>query len=106
MRVSAAISSGVCRHPWRSTSRGLGPAAEGGVEGAWLDQGKQFSQNYRWSFDFVKWRLNPDPCEKDTDNDGDVDGMDLYNLTAGFTSPELEEFALDYGRKNCTLIEQ
>jgi hypothetical protein len=34
---------------------------EGGVEGAWLDQGKQFSQNYRWSFDFVKWRLNPDP---------------------------------------------
>jgi hypothetical protein len=34
---------------------------EGGVEGAWLDQGKQFSQNYRWSFDFVDWRLNPKP---------------------------------------------
>jgi hypothetical protein len=32
---------------------------EGGVEGAWLDGGKHFSQNYRWSFDYVKWRLNP-----------------------------------------------
>ena len=32
---------------------------EGGVEGAFLGQGKQFSQNYRWSFDFVEWRLYP-----------------------------------------------
>jgi hypothetical protein len=28
----------------------------GGVRGAYLDGGKQFSQNYRWSFDYVKWR--------------------------------------------------
>jgi hypothetical protein len=28
----------------------------GGVKGAWLEGGKQFSQNYRWSFNFVKWR--------------------------------------------------
>ena len=28
----------------------------GGVQGAWLDGGKQFSQNYRWSFDYLKWR--------------------------------------------------
>jgi hypothetical protein len=28
----------------------------GGVCGAWLDGGKQFSQNYRWSFDYIKWR--------------------------------------------------
>jgi len=28
----------------------------GGVRGAHLDGGKQFSQNYRWSFDYVKWR--------------------------------------------------
>ncbi|MBM3476079.1 MAG: hypothetical protein FJX75_22650 [Armatimonadetes bacterium] len=28
----------------------------GGVRAAWLDGGKQFSQNYRWSFDYVKWR--------------------------------------------------
>lgn len=26
-----------------------------GVELAWIDQGKQFSQNYRWSFDYIKW---------------------------------------------------
>ena len=28
----------------------------GGVKRAWLDGGKQFSQNYRWSFDYIKWR--------------------------------------------------
>ncbi len=28
----------------------------GGVEGAWLDNGKQFSQNYRWSMDYLDWR--------------------------------------------------
>jgi hypothetical protein len=27
----------------------------GGVAGAYLGQGKQFSQQYRWSFDYVKW---------------------------------------------------
>jgi hypothetical protein len=30
----------------------------GGIS-AWLDGGKQFSQSYRWSFDYVKWRQNP-----------------------------------------------
>lgn len=29
---------------------------EGGVRGAWLGGGKQFNQNYRWSFDYIKWR--------------------------------------------------
>ncbi|MFZ4701708.1 MAG: hypothetical protein ACOYMG_16800 [Candidatus Methylumidiphilus sp.] len=33
---------------------------QGGVKGAWLDGGKQFSQNYRWSFDYVNWRMHPD----------------------------------------------
>jgi hypothetical protein len=28
----------------------------GGVQDAWLDGGKQFSENYRWSFDYLKWR--------------------------------------------------
>jgi hypothetical protein len=28
----------------------------GGVQGAYLGQGKQFNQSYRWSFDYVKWR--------------------------------------------------
>ncbi len=27
-----------------------------GVKGAWLDNGKQFSQNYRWSFKYLEWR--------------------------------------------------
>ena len=27
----------------------------GGVARAWLAGGKQFSQNYRWSFDYLKW---------------------------------------------------
>ena len=27
----------------------------GGVARAWLGGGKQFSQNYRWSFDYLKW---------------------------------------------------
>lgn len=33
---------------------------QSGVEGAWLAQGKQFNQSYRWSFDYVKWRMHPD----------------------------------------------
>ena len=28
-----------------------------GVAGAWLDGGKQFSQNYRWSQKYVEWRI-------------------------------------------------
>ncbi|WP_406695907.1 hypothetical protein V5E97_33420 [Singulisphaera sp. Ch08] len=32
----------------------------GGVEQAWLVGGKQFNQNYRWSFDYVLWRHEGD----------------------------------------------
>jgi hypothetical protein len=28
----------------------------GGVRRAWLGNGKQFSQNYRWSFEYLRWR--------------------------------------------------
>lgn len=28
----------------------------GGVRAAYLGEGKQFNQNYRWSFDYLKWR--------------------------------------------------
>ena len=31
----------------------------GGVKNAWLVNAKQFNQNYRWSFDYVKWRTVP-----------------------------------------------
>jgi hypothetical protein len=30
------------------------------VRDLWLGSGKIFSQKYRWSFDFVKWRTHPD----------------------------------------------
>ena len=33
---------------------------QGGVSGSWLTGGKQFSQSYRWSFDYVNWRSHPD----------------------------------------------
>jgi hypothetical protein len=33
----------------------------GGVKGAWLGDGKHFDQNYRWSFDYMKWRT-PHPA--------------------------------------------
>ncbi len=29
---------------------------QGGVSNAWLVQGKQYNQNYRWSFQYLKWR--------------------------------------------------
>lgn len=37
----------------------------GGVKKAWLDNGKQFSQNYRWSFEFVRTlkMLSADPVK-------------------------------------------
>ena len=31
-------------------------AFAGGVTRAYLNNGKQFNQNYMWSFDYVKWR--------------------------------------------------
>lgn len=37
----------------------------GGVKGAYLGHGKQFNQNYRWSFDYVRWReLRPPNVER------------------------------------------
>jgi hypothetical protein len=30
---------------------------EGGLEQNFLESGKHFSQNYRWAFDFIRWRL-------------------------------------------------
>ncbi len=36
----------------------------GGVSQAYLVNPKQFNQNYRWSFDYLKWREGkPSPCE-------------------------------------------
>jgi PKD repeat protein len=35
----------------------------GGVQGAWLQGGKQFSESYRWSFDYLKWRSASDTAD-------------------------------------------
>jgi hypothetical protein len=32
-----------------------------GAERAYLDHGKQFTQNYRWSFQYLAWRQSPSP---------------------------------------------
>lgn len=29
----------------------------GGIKNAWLANGKQFNQNYRWVFDYLRWRV-------------------------------------------------
>jgi hypothetical protein len=45
------------RHTGKLTYRDQGDAIfAGGVRHAWLAGGKQFNQNYWWSFDYVTWR--------------------------------------------------
>jgi chitodextrinase len=48
----------------------------GGVDGAWLGGGKQFSQNYRWSFKYVDWRTNPVPPLPPSCGDGLCNGAE------------------------------
>ena len=44
-----------------------------------------------------------DPCEGDSEPDGDVDGIDLWNLItmAGQTGLSVPDFATDFGRTDC-----
>jgi len=57
----------------------------GGVVGAWLDGGKQFSQNYRWSFNYLKYRASGttgcNPAYGDLNQDSRVDVTDLVILS-------------------------
>jgi hypothetical protein len=57
-----------------------------GVAGAWLDGGKQFSQSYRWSGQYVQWRSSPPsspPVQSQTvrscdlNSDGAVNVLDV-----------------------------
>jgi hypothetical protein len=53
---------------------------ESGVRKAWLGGGKQFSQNYRWSFSYIAWRnttaqVSENRCDIDTD--GTVNVVDV-----------------------------
>jgi hypothetical protein len=58
-----------------------------GVAGAWLDGGKQFSQNYRWSGKYVAWRtLAAQPSGQpaascDLNKDGKVNVIDVQLAT-------------------------
>ena len=57
----------------------------GGVVGAYLDGGKQFSQNYRLSFDYLKYRASGttgcNPAYGDLNQDSRVDVTDLVILS-------------------------
>jgi hypothetical protein len=56
-----------------------------GVVGAWLDGGKQYSQNYRWSAKYIQWRVlgapptgQPPPTVTcDLNSDGKVNVIDV-----------------------------
>jgi len=54
----------------------------GGVRGAWLDGYKQFNQNYRWSFDYLRWRMPGG----DANLDEIVDCTDLGILATNYGS--------------------
>jgi hypothetical protein len=53
----------------------------GGVRGAWLDGGKQFSQSYRWSRKYLEWRTTANttgtPLATDINKDHVVDLLDI-----------------------------
>jgi hypothetical protein len=53
----APIYGFLYRETGDATYRDAGDALfASGVQNAWLDGGKQFDQNYWWSFDYVQWR--------------------------------------------------
>jgi hypothetical protein len=60
-----------------------------GVNGAWLDGGKQYAQNYRWSAKYLQWRVlgaqpagQPSPLVScDLNADGHVNVLDVQLAT-------------------------
>jgi hypothetical protein len=59
----------------------------GGVIGAYLGRGKQWTQNYRWSFDYVKWRTAsgaiPAPTQLPPPNQTPISNPDNSNPNHG-----------------------
>jgi hypothetical protein len=41
------------------------------------------------------------PCAYDADEDGDVDGSDLFNFIVNLSSGDLSQFAIGFGRTDC-----
>jgi hypothetical protein len=71
----APLYAWLCRHTGDAKYCDIGDRIfASGVRRAYLDQGKQFVQNYRWSFKYVEWRAaariggqgNPPPAAEPT----------------------------------------
>ena len=60
-------------------------AFAGGVDGSYLDGVKQFNQNYRWSFDFVKWRSQAPLTSSNPVNPVTVSVVDGQSTAEGAT---------------------
>ncbi len=86
----------------------------GGVAGAWLDGGKQFSQSYRWSGQYVQWRSSPpaaNPTQLSTVRSCDQNADGVVNVldvqlgtnqalgTAACTTGDLN------GDASCTIVD-
>jgi len=72
----------------------------GGVKGAWLGGGKQFSQSYRWSFDYVHWRRDiPLPGDKTGPRISDVavEKLDNGDVLVKWKADEPAIMRLRYG---------
>ncbi len=78
----------VYQHTGDITYRNEGDAIfNSGVSGAFLGDGKHFSQNYRWSGQYITWRQGPLVC--DLNNDGVVNVLDVqlsFAQTLGLTA--------------------
>lgn len=62
-----------------------------GVEKAWLGGGKQFSQNYRWSFDYIKWVaerevIDTPPAPPELTTDQKIN--EIYRIVKQFDKPQ------------------
>jgi hypothetical protein len=85
----------------------------GGVAGAWLDGGKQFSQSYRWSAKYLEWRTlaastagqTSPTVSCDLNSDGKVNVLDVQlatNQTLGYAACGSADLN---GDGKCTIID-
>jgi hypothetical protein len=62
---------------------------------------KQYSRNLGIGSGIELISADPLACEGDFDKDGDVDGADLYELTAGSETVDFKVFAGNFGKSAC-----
>ena len=78
-----------------------------GVAGAYLDGGKQFSQNYRWSGKYVEWRTLAAQSQLscDLNSDGNVNVLDVQlatNQVLGYATCGSGDLV---GNGQCTIVD-